>query len=120
MIKCIRICLNPDGTVAYYPLFEGEEDYRYSMDPEDALYEITGGSVPVEIACNDPMDDSIHNYETLLESPDMDAQSNLVDFVQEKAEAGRIEWEDDAPVFFGLIEQLQEKRTKTTVLLQKI
>lgn len=31
----------------------------------------------------------------------------LLAFVQAKAEAGRILWEDDAPVFFGLLETLR-------------
>lgn len=31
----------------------------------------------------------------------------LLDFITEKAEAGKIEWDDDAPVFWGIVEELQ-------------
>lgn len=67
-LQSIRICLGTDGTAIYWPLYEGEEDLgSMPLDPEDALHAITGGSVPFEIACNDPKDDSVHNYETLID-----------------------------------------------------
>ena len=120
-LQCIRICLGTDGTAMFWPLIEGEDDYGpQPMDPEDALHEITGRHVPIEIACQDPRDESTHNYEMLLDEPNMDAQSGLLGFVREKAESGRIDWQDDAPVFWGLVEQLEDRRTRTSVPLQKI
>ena len=38
--------------------------------------------------------------------PSEGSLSQLIDFIKEKAEAGKIEWDDDAPVFWGLVEEL--------------
>jgi hypothetical protein len=34
--------------------------------------------------------------------------TQLLDFIKEKAEAGKIEWDDDAPIFWGLIEEIEQ------------
>ena len=33
----------------------------------------------------------------------------LLGFIREKAEAGRIDWENDAPLFFGLCDEAEEE-----------
>lgn len=62
--QCIRVCLDVDGTVKYWPLMPDADDYGPEpLDPEKALHLITGEAVPIEIAANDPQDESTHHYE---------------------------------------------------------
>lgn len=75
-ISVIRLCLGADGRTKYWPQYEGEEDLgSRPLDPKTALHHITGGGVPLEIACRDPYDEGIHNYESLRSDEDNVAPS---------------------------------------------
>ena len=65
LISKIRICLDNDGNVFYWPFLRDIEDLGdVAMRPAEALHLITAKKVPFEIACCDPEDKRIHNYES--------------------------------------------------------
>lgn len=74
----IRVCLDENGTTKYWPQYKDEEDYAdQPLRPAVALHHITGGNVPLVLACRDPLDRQPHNYQTLFTSPDSRNTSSL-------------------------------------------
>lgn len=64
----LRVCLYEDGTFSAIPWNGSPDEGDYAdepIEPGEALKLMTSGQVPIEIACKDPGDTSIHNYETL-------------------------------------------------------
>ncbi len=66
----IRVCLNEDGTVFYFPWTPNSKtddcgDYGGQLDPVVALNMLRAGT-PAEFACDDPTDRHSH-HETLGE-----------------------------------------------------
>jgi hypothetical protein len=62
--EVIRVCLNEDGTVLYFPWYREIEDYAdKSLPAKEALNFLRAG-VQVEFACDAPEDKHGH-YETL-------------------------------------------------------
>ena len=63
LITIIRICLNENGTVHYFPYYDSTEDYGGELAPAAALDLLRSG-VPAELACDAPGRPDSH-FETL-------------------------------------------------------
>jgi hypothetical protein len=63
-IDHIRICLNLDGTVAYFPHNYETDDFEDSLEPTIAIKMITEQKMPIAIAAPD-VNCNHSNYESL-------------------------------------------------------
>ena len=61
--QLIRICLNENGTVHYFPWYQRTEDYGGELEPGNALDLLRAGT-PAELSCDAPGNPHSH-FETL-------------------------------------------------------